>query len=93
MKSLRKFGFALVGITIAVGLKFYNKSATAKDVKQDMLSVCSTDSGCQQAVNTHFQQCFDRSYSMGSRRRSSSLDSQKLSACINQNSGIAYFGI
>lgn len=92
MRALKKFAFAIVGVTVALGIKFYNKSATAKEVKQEMLSICSTDSSCQNAVNNHFQKCFNSSYSMGSRRRSSTLDTRKLSICINSSSGVNYFG-
>ena len=86
-------GLAALGVVVAFGLKFYNKSATAKEVKQEMLNICQTDSGCQNSVNTHFQKCFERSYSLGSRRRSGSLNARKLTDCINNNSGVAYFDI
>ena len=92
MKTLKKFGVFAITLTAVLGYKFYDKSATAKEVKQEMLNVCSTDNNCQKAVSTYFQKCFDSSYSMGSRRRASSLDTQKLSTCINNSSGVAYFG-
>ena len=92
MRALRKFGVFAVTLTAVLGYKFYDKSTTAKEVKQEMLSVCATDSNCQNAVSTYFQKCFDSSYSMGSRRRASSLDTLKLSTCINNSSGVAYFG-
>lgn len=90
--NIKRIGFAALGVTFALGYQFYNKSSTAKETKQEMLSICSTDSNCQKAVNTHFKECFDSSYRMGSRRRRSSLDTRKLSGCINNNSGVAYFG-
>ena len=81
----------MVGLTVSFGVPFYNKSATAKEVKQQMMSVCSTDSGCQNSLNTHFKECFDISFRKGSRYRSSSLDSKKLASCINRNAGANYF--
>lgn len=90
--NIKRLGFAALGVTAALGFQFYNKSSTAKKTKQEMLSICSTDSRCQNAVNTYFKECFGRSYRAGSRRRRGSLDTRKLSGCINKNSGVAYFG-
>jgi len=89
--NVKRIGFAALGVTVALGFQFHNKSSTAKKTKQGMLSICSADSNCQNAVNTHFKECFGSSYRMGSRRRRSSLDTRKLSSCINKNSGVAYF--
>jgi len=81
----------MVGFSAGFGFQFYKKSAAAKEVKQQMMSVCSTDSGCQNSLNTHFKECFDSSFRSGSRYRSSSLDSKKLANCINRNAGAEYF--
>lgn len=91
MNKFGRFVFAMVGFSAAVGFKFYHKSATAKEVKGEMMAICSTNSGCQNAIKTHFKECFDSSFRMGSRRRSSSLDTVKLSGCINRNAGANYF--
>ena len=91
MNKLGRFAFAIVGFSAALGFKFYNKSATAKEVKGEMMAICSTDSGCQNALKNHFKECFDSSFRMGGRRRSSSLDTVKLSSCINRNAGANYF--
>lgn len=83
----------MIGVVAAFGFKFHSKASTAKEVKQEMIAVCSSDQDCTKAVNTHFKSCFDNSYRMGSRRRASSLDTQKLAGCINSNSGVEFFGI
>ncbi len=91
MSKFGRFVFAMIGFSTAFGFQCYNKSAIAKEVKQQMLSLCSTDSGCQNSLNAHFKECFDSSFRMGSRHRSSSLDSNKLASCINSNAGAEYF--
>ena len=93
MRSLTKAAPVMLVIGFTVGMKFYNQSATAKDAKQAMLSVCETDVECSGAVNTYFERCFDSSYSMGSRRRAGRLNSQKLADCINKGAGVAYFQV
>ncbi len=91
MKVLMKFASFAVAITILLGMKFYNKSNTAKEIKQSMLAVCANDHQCSKAVNDYFSDCFNSSYNMGGRRRAASLDSEKLAACVNQNANAEYF--
>ncbi|MGB5634254.1 MAG: hypothetical protein WBM44_25520 [Waterburya sp.] len=93
MNPVKKVGTVAIVVTVILGLKFHSKASTAKEVEQEMIAICSSDQDCTKAVNTHFKSCFDDSYSMGSRRRSSSLDTQKLVGCINSNSGVEFFGI
>ena len=93
MNTVKKAGTFIVVFTGVIGFKFYNKANTAKAVQQEMISVCSVDQDCTNAVNTYFKSCFDASYSMGSRRRASSLDTEKLAGCINSSSGIYFFEI
>ena len=93
MNTVKKAGTFVVVLTGILGYKFYNKASTAKAVQQEMISVCSIDQDCANAVNQHFKSCFDASYSMGSRRRASSLDTEKLASCINSNSGVEFFEI
>ncbi|MEL6440237.1 MAG: hypothetical protein AAFQ80_13395 [Cyanobacteria bacterium J06621_8] len=93
MKIFKKAGVSVVIIAGVIGFKFHDKAMTAKAVQQEMISVCSVDQDCTDAVNTYFQSCFNASYSMGSRRRASSLDAERLADCINRNSGVAFFEI
>lgn len=93
MNKVKKAGIFVIALTATLGFKFHSKANTAKEVKQEMIAVCSSDQDCTNAVDTHFKSCFDDSYSMGSRRRASSLDTQKLAGCINSNSGVEFFGI
>jgi hypothetical protein len=91
MKIVRQLGsFAVVG-SLVLGVKFYHKSTTATEVKESLLAICSSDSSCNDAVNTHFQNCFNSSYDFGSRRRSANVDTEQLASCLNSNAGAEYF--
>ncbi len=93
MNTVKKIGTFAIALTAVLGFKFHSKASTAKEVKQEMIAFCASDQDCSSAVNAYFKSCFDDSYSMGGRRRPSSLDTQKLAGCINSNSGIEFFGI
>ena len=82
---------AIIGVT--VGLKFYNKNAARDDAKARLIEVCEGDSGCVRAVEKHFEQCFESSYSMGGRRRAAKFDLDKLVKCLNDASGESYFAM
>jgi hypothetical protein len=69
------------------------KANDAKKVKEELIGICAEDKGCVAAVNTHFQDCFDASYTMGGRRRSSTLNSDKLTTCLNDKAGKNYFSV
>jgi hypothetical protein len=91
MKIVRRFGSFMICVSLILGIKFYNKSHTAKEVKESLLAICDNDRNCNNAVNNYFQSCFDSSYSVGSRYRSASFDTEQLASCINNNSGAEYF--
>ena len=89
-------GRLLTGVVLAgalIGFKFYNKSSTLADTRGHLIEVCAGDGECAQAVDTHFEGCFEDSYSMGGRRRSASLDASALVDCINTRSGVPHFEI
>jgi uncharacterized protein (UPF0333 family) len=87
-------GVAFVVITgIYVGLQQMGKANDAKKVKEELTSICADDKECVAAVNTHFQDCFDTSYTMGGRRRASTLNSEKLATCLNGKAGKDYFSV
>ncbi len=91
MRVIKKIGFSVVMASCFLGWEFHHKSKTATQVKQSMIEVCSQDNNCQSAVNNYFDNCFDSSYDLGSRRRSAGLDGDKLANCINSQAGSTYF--
>lgn len=82
---------AIIGVT--VGLKYYNKSSAHDEAKARLMEVCEGESGCVQAVETHFDRCFESSYSMGGRRTAAKFDLDKLVKCLNEASGESYFAL
>jgi hypothetical protein len=91
MKIVKKIGGFVMALTLILGVKFYNRSSTAKEVKPSLLAICGNDNSCTNAVDTYFQSCFNSSYDLGGRHRSASFDAQQLASCINNNSGTEYF--
>lgn len=91
MKAIAKIGLFALMVTIFLGTKYWNKSTTAKDTKQQMLNICDVDNDCQKAVETYFEKCFENHYSLGNRRRAGSLDHVKFADCVNEGAGAAYF--
>lgn len=90
---MRRLLGAIVSVGLILGLKFYNKSASAHDVKARLVEVCEQDSGCVAAVDKHFEACFEQAYKMGGRRQSSRLESEQLVQCINTRAGEPYFSV
>ena len=88
---LRKLGGIVLVVAVIIGMKMYNKQSTSKEVKAELVKLCEGDQKCVAAVETHFEGCFDSSYSIGGRRRSGKLDSDQLVACVNQRAGVEYF--
>ncbi|MBI2569967.1 MAG: hypothetical protein HYV63_23425 [Candidatus Schekmanbacteria bacterium] len=88
-------GFASVLSVLVVagafGFKYFNKSQAHDDVKQRLIEVCEGDQNCIKVVENNYERCFSQAYSMGSRRRSSSFDTDKLATCLNGASPVAYF--
>jgi hypothetical protein len=82
---------SLVMFGALIGFKFYNKSASATDTKAHLIKVCEAEKACEDAVNTHFDACFESAYNMGGRHRSSSLKGAELVKCINSRGGKPYF--
>lgn len=81
----------LVAGIVALGMKFYNKSADAQDVKAHLVSLCESDSRCVKSVEDNFQACFDSAYKLGGRRQGARLETDQLVSCLNQRSGQPYF--
>jgi len=90
---LRKVGGIVLAIAVIVGMKMYSKQSTSKEVKAELVKLCEGDAKCVAAVDTHFEGCFDGSYSMGGRRRSAKLNSDALVSCVNQRAGVEYFSV
>ena len=93
---MSKVGKAVVFTAVAgvsVAMKFSNQSAVAEETKAYMLDICATDNVCVEAVDTHFESCFNTNYSMGSRHRAASLDTEGLANCVNRYGGAEYFAV
>jgi hypothetical protein len=90
---MKRVAGVVLGVALVLGLKFYNKNAAAHDVKARLVEICEKDSACVAAVDKNFDTCFEQAYKMGGRRRSSSLESDKLVQCINSRSGEPYFAV
>ncbi len=91
-----KAGRLLSGVAIAgalIGFRFYNRSQTEAEVRAQLIEICEDDASCAQAVETHYEGCFEESYSLGSRRRSGSMDATTLVSCLNTRSGEEHFEI
>ncbi|MBI2214819.1 MAG: hypothetical protein HYU52_14325 [Acidobacteria bacterium] len=87
----------LFGVVIALGLFFgvrtYNLNSAKKDVRQEMQTLCETDEKCKAAVETHFDVCWDKYSSLGSRHKGPSVDIEKLANCVNASAGEEYFTV
>lgn len=82
---------ALVALSILFGMKFYTKSNASDDIRAQLIKICSEDSSCAEAVDSHFDSCFGDSYSMGGRRTDAKFDYKGFTSCINAKAGIEYF--
>jgi hypothetical protein len=81
----------LVAGIVALGMKFYNKSADAKEVKSHLVSLCADDARCVKSVQDNFDACFESAYKLGGRRQAAHLESDQLVGCLNSRSGQSYF--
>jgi hypothetical protein len=81
----------LLGVALLFGVKFFNKSSDSKAVKGRLIELCESDKRCVQSVEAHFDACFDASYKMGGRRKSSHLEADQMVQCLNSRAGRSYF--
>jgi hypothetical protein len=90
---MNRLAAALVAVVAIVGMKFYNKASAHDDVQARLVELCEGDAGCQTAVKTHYDACFDAAYKMGGKRQSSKLDLNSLVKCVNSRAGEEYFTV
>jgi hypothetical protein len=90
--TLGKIVGGAVVVAAVVGMKMHNKGATEREARETLRNLCAGEAACLEAVETHFDACFESAYSMGSRRRSASFDGQEMVQCINTKSGVEHFG-
>lgn len=81
----------VIAVVAMLGFKFWNKSQAFDEMKTQVVTLCAGDTACLTAVNTHFDDCFDQSYSMGGRNSGGSLNTPALASCINTRSGQPLF--
>jgi hypothetical protein len=88
---VRRLGSAAIGISVLLGIKFYDKSSTHDAMRAKLEILCEKDSKCLSAVGKNFDACFDKSYSMGNRHSAGSLKTDAFFACFNKRSGAQLF--
>ena len=66
-------------------------SKKAKLLKQELLSICSTDKNCHNVVQVNFQKCFDSSYDENGLGHYQRFDEEEFSECMNKVAGNEYF--
>ena len=88
---MRRLGIGLATVALLLGLKFYNKSKGSTELRTRLTEICANDTGCRQAVQAHFEACFESAYKMGGRHQSSRLATDQLVKCINDRAGKEYF--
>jgi hypothetical protein len=81
----------LVAGIVALGMKFYNKSADAQETKSHLVSLCADDARCVKSVEANFDACFESAYKLGGRRQAAHLGADQLASCLNSRSGQPYF--
>jgi hypothetical protein len=78
-------GLVLIGAVF--GYKYWNKSSTSDEVKQDVLKAFSAFEDqklIRSLVDKHHDECFDACYTMGGRRRSAKFDSDQYIQMMSQ---------
>jgi hypothetical protein len=94
LKNILVFLLVLGGV---MGWKFYSKSQARTETKTQLVTICAsektTEKECLSAIDSHYETCFDSSYTLGGRFQSSGLDSEQLANCINSKSGQPWFTV
>ena len=93
MNLIKKLGLGLAGVAVFIGIRFWNKSDNHDAIKEQLISTCAEDKSCTNAVEKHFDSCFESNYSLGGRRKSGSLNRDKFLSCFNQKAGQQFFVI
>lgn len=81
----------LLGAGALIGYKFYQRSQSESETRAELMTICEADAACKAAVEKHFATCHESAYRMGGRRQAGGLDSDRLTACINQAAGTGFF--
>ncbi|HEY6547109.1 MAG TPA: hypothetical protein VI589_04355 [Vicinamibacteria bacterium] len=82
---------AILGLATIFGIRVYNKSAAASEVKTRLASLCESDQKCLASVESHFGACFDDAYQLSSRSQDGQKIARSLVTCLNQKAGEDYF--
>ena len=90
---LKKFGTFVLVAAIILGIRVYKQISTHTEVKEKIISLCEGDIVCQHVVEKNFEECFDKNYSKGGRRRSGSLNQENFLRCINTKTKEPLFSI
>ena len=90
---MKRLLIIVVGIAIVLGMKYWKKGDEHGEVKAHVVSLCAGNSDCQEAVERHFDACFQESYKMDVRRQASRLKAGNLVQCLTRRSGVEYFAV
>jgi hypothetical protein len=89
---LKQLAGAAVVVVAIVGMKVHAKSEAKSEARQALAELCEGDSECLAAVDEHFDECFGKAFDLGGRRRAASLDLEEMVECLNDRSGVEWFG-
>lgn len=89
----RRLLAGLVAVAAILAMWLYTKSSTRREVRARLVELCAREDGCLAAVRSHYDACFESTFSMGGRRQKSHLDVDALVTCINQKAGEPYFKV
>lgn len=82
-----KVGGIAIGIALAVGYTQYRKRSKADEIRQRVTSLCAGDEACLEAVDAHFEGCFDANYRSGGKNHPASFNTAGFTHCVNQKAG------
>jgi hypothetical protein len=89
----RRLLAGLVAVAAILAMWLYTKSSTRREVRARLVELCGQEDGCLAAVRSHYDACFEATFSMGGLQKTSHLDVDALVTCINDKAGERYFKV
>jgi hypothetical protein len=85
----KKILIAIPIVGAMVGWQYYTKGQEAKEMKARMLTMCTGEGPCMDAVEKYAASCFDAHYRMGRHTQGVLMD--EFVACVNKSTGTDFF--
>ena len=85
----KKIVIAIALAAAFAGWQYYTKGKEAKEMKARMLTMCTEEAPCIDAVEKYAASCFDAHYRMG--RHTQGVLMEEFVACVNKSSGTDFF--